>query len=222
MKFFLIISLLVCSSAWGFRLTPMSDTLELSQKKKFINFQIENGSTESLPVQLTVKLRKMNEAGEDVLEDTKEISIYPDQIIVPGEQKRSIKVAWLGGDLKDEKAFRIIAEQLPLELNKTKSKTGIKMLLKYVAALYVNPKDTEAKVSCEVVKGEFWCKNSGNKHRILNFKSIDIDKVSISQDELKRINGENILPGVQRKIKLSLPEKVKNSSKAKVEIKLND
>jgi len=177
-------------------------------------------------VQLTVKLRKMNEAGEDILEDTKEVSIYPDQIIVPGEQKRSIKVAWLGGDLKDEKSYRIIAEQLPLELGKSKSKTGIKMLLKYVAALYVNPADTKSNVSCEIMKSEFWCKNSGNKHQILNFKSISIadgkKKIEIAEDELKRINGENILPGIQRKIKLKLPESIKQTSKAKVEIKLND
>lgn len=212
--------LLLCSvfpfSLWAFRLDPMSATIELKDGQEHFNFVIENETAEPLPVQISLFERKIKETGEDELKETEEILAFPDQIIVPPEQKRSVKVTWSGKaeELKTEKAFRFVAEQLPLELKKDKkNKTGIKMLLKYVAALYVNPEKTESNVSCVMNEMNLHCENKGNKHQILKFKSFSLEgsnsKVELRPDELKRIQGENILASSKRTFILPPNEKIK-------------
>lgn len=202
---YLLFILLIPQSLLAFRLDPMSTSLELSDNRKYVSFVIENETGQPLPVQINLFERGMKENGEDILKETNEISAFPDQLIIPPEQKRSVKVTWNGKseDIKTEKAFRFVAEQLPLDLNKDKkNKTGIKMLLKYIAALYVNPKDTESKISCSYENSKLACTNEGTKHQIVNFKSLTLQdessKIDFTSIELKKINGENILANGKR------------------------
>lgn len=192
-------------SALAFKIEPMSAELELGTRKQYYNFVINNPSSDPLPIQITLMKRAMAPNGEDILSETKDLEAFPDQLIVPPNQKRSVKVSYLGTDKSaDELSYRFIAEQLPLDLGANKkSKSGIKMLLKYVAAFYVTPKDAKAKISCEVKSKEMVCQNMGSKHQILNLKKIILksgkDEVSLSKEELKGIVGENILASVTRK-----------------------
>lgn len=215
LKRFFLLSLITLN-AHAFRLDPMSATIELKDGQTHFNFVLQNETTTPLPVQISVFARDIKENGEDVLTETNEISIYPDQIIIPPEQKRSVKVVFNGDKkgLKIEKAFRFIAEQLPVDLKKKKTeKAGIKMLLKYLAALYVNPEGTESDVNCELSGTDLICQNSGTKHQITVFKSLQLEsganKVSFSKDDLKKISGENILPGKKRIFSLGFKEEVK-------------
>ncbi len=203
-------------NVYAFRLDPMSATIELKDGQTHFNFVLQNETTKPVPVQISVFARDVKESGEDVLTDTDEISIFPDQIIIPPEQKRSVKVVWSGNtkNLKVEKAFRFVAEQLPVDLKKNKKEAaGIKMLLKYLAALYVNPEGTESDVKCELVEANLVCQNSGTKHQIVVFKSLLLEngsnKVSFEKDDLKKISGENILPGKKRIFSLSFKDDIK-------------
>lgn len=222
---FSLFLLLFSSLSFAFRLDPMSATIELKDNQTYFNYVIENETNQPLPVQISLYSRELKENGEDVLKETEEISAFPDQLIIPPEQKRSVKVAWNGKakDLKEEKAFRFVAEQLPLDLKKAKNeRSGIKMLLKYVAALYVNPEGTESNVKCELdEKTHLVCMNSGNKHQILTFKSMTLEdskkKVDLSKEDLKKIGGENILVGGKRTLNLSFNNEVK-SLKAPVKV----
>lgn len=218
MKLFVVFFLtLITFSSYAFRLDPMSATIELKDNQTYFNFIIENETNQPLPIQVSLFERGLKDNGEDDLKETEEITAFPDQLIIPPEQKRSVKVAWTGKtkDLKIEKSFRFIAEQLPLDLKKAKSeKSGIKMLLKYVAALYVNPEGTESNVSCELnEKYELVCENSGSKHQILTFKSISLEdakkKIDLTKEELQKISGENALVGTKRTLKLSAVKDIK-------------
>lgn len=212
-----IILCLITFNAHAFRLDPMSATIELKDGQTHFNFVLQNETTKPVPVQITVFARDVKETGEDVLSETSEISIFPDQIIIPPEEKRSVKVIYNGNakNLKIEKAFRFIAEQLPVDLKKNKKEqaAGIKMLLKYLAALYVNPEGTETNVACEVSGTDLICQNSGTKHLITVFKSLELQSgpttVEFSKDELKKISGENILPGKRRILSLGFKDAVK-------------
>lgn len=228
MKFLLAaFALTLTSSVFAFRLDPMSASIELKDNQTYFNFVIENESNQPLPVQINLYERGMKENGEDDLTETDELSAFPDQLIIPPEQKRSVKVSWNGKakDLKVEKSFRFVAEQLPLDLKKKKNeKSGIKMLLKYVAALYVNPEGTESKVQCELERSSLVCENSGNKHQILSFKSLVLEdtkkRIEFSKEELRKISGENILVGGKRTINLAFKNELKTlSAPAKVSFK---
>jgi fimbrial chaperone protein len=205
----------------------MSTSIELKDNQKYVSFVIENESSQPLPVQISLYERGMKETGEDILTETSEIAAFPDQLIIPPEQKRSVKVSWNGKaeDLKTEKAFRFVAEQLPLDLDKkNKNKTGIKMLLKYVAALYVNPKGSEENVLCEYENLQLLCSNEGNKHKILNFKNLSLDdgksKVELTDKDLIKVSGENILANSKRVFPLNKSELKKLQNPVKVNFKL--
>ena len=225
MKFFpLFLVLLFSSDILAFQLNPMSATIDLGENKKSFNFVIENESNQPLPVQISLFQRQVKENGEDVLLETNELSAFPDQLIIPAEQKRSVKVTWTGNEkeVKVEKAFRFVAEQLPLNLKKGEEKSGVKMLLKYVASLYVTPKGSKSDVSCSYSELQLRCENRGNKHQLLFFKSLSLadnkTTIKFSEDDLKKLNGENTLALSKRDFNLSFKKEIKN---LKTPVKVN-
>ena len=62
-------------------------------------------------------------------------------MILPPQSTRSVRVQWIGDpNLKEERAYRIIAEQLPVNLSKEKPKSSsVKILVSYHGALFVTP-----------------------------------------------------------------------------------
>lgn len=212
---------------YAFKLEPMSSTIDLTSGEVHANFTIENDTTLPLPIQIQLHQRAMNEEGNDILTPVTDLKAFPDQLIIPPEQKRSIRVMWSGdkAKLNSELSYRFIAEQLPVNLEKKNSTTGIKMLLKYVAALYVTPKSAEAKIKCDFLQEALSCTNSGNKHQILNFKKIKLEGKNISyslqNEELKKISGENVLANSKRTFKLNYIKEnrlLKNVTQVKYEL----
>lgn len=195
---------------YSFTFNPMSQSLDVTEKQKSAQFLLENDSPEKLAIDLSVKNRIMDENGKENLTDTKEVTVFPPQLIIPPREKRTIRVSWHGtNEIKTEKAYRVIAEQLPLKVDdKTKKKSGIQMLMKYMAAFYVTPKDAQSELSvanAKIQNGqlEILIKNSGSKHQILSnpeitFKS-EQEKLTLKSNDLKGLVGENILAFSERK-----------------------
>lgn len=192
---------LLCS----FNFNPMSQSIELGENQKSAQFFIENDSFEKMAVELSVKERKMDENGVETLPATNELTVFPPQMIIPPKEKRTIRVNWLGRkDLLEERSFRVIAEQLPLKVDeKTKKKSGIQMLMKYMAALYITPKDAEPKlkVLSHQKSGKdlsILLENEGNKHQVLAKPLITFGKKSLKGEDLPGLTGENILSKSKR------------------------
>ena len=130
-----------------------------------------------------------------------------------------------------EKAFRIISEQLPIEVDKkVKKKTNVKILLKYIAALYVENGKTEASIKIDSWRVqnkeiELNIKNNGSKHQVLTNLSILFSKegekeIVIGPKDLKNISGENVLAKSERIFKIPLTSSLnKLDAKYKVELK---
>lgn len=194
---------------YAFTFNPMSQSIELEDKQKSAQFLLENDTNEKLAIELTVKNRSMDSEGKETLSETKEITVFPPQLIIPPKEKRTIRVNWNGPkELKDEKSFRVIAEQLSVNVDeKTKRRSGIQMLMRYEAALYVNPKDSESKIKVEAVESKdknlrITIDNSGNKHQILSDPTLTLitpkDKYILKGSDLKGLSGENVLAGQKR------------------------
>lgn len=216
---------------FGFSFSPMSQSIDLGSKQKSAQFQISNESNEKIAVELTVKKRTLDSEGKEILPDTKEITIFPPQMIIPPKEKRTVRVNYNGDTaIISEKAFRVIAEQLPLKVDeKTKKKSGIQMLMKYMAALYVTPEGAEANI--QVVSYEFKnssielvVKNSGSKHQILLDPVLSFEaggkKVGLQGKDLEGFAGENVLAESQRVLKIKTNSTVPH--KANVTLKIND
>ncbi len=215
---------------FAFKFSPMSTSIELGDDQKHAQFFLENDSNEPMAIELTVKERVMNEKGEETLPDAKDVSIFPPQVTIPAKEKRTIRLTW-NGDKKitDEKAFRVIAEQLPIDVNeKPKKKSGIQMLMRYMAALYVTPDEAEASIggTYTVEKKTLKLKitNSGNQHLVLLKPFIQFKKNgkkwTLNETELKGIAGENVLAKSTRVFEAKLTQDI--PAGADFSIKVND
>jgi fimbrial chaperone protein len=194
---------------FAFKFHPMSQSIELSEKQKAVQFWLENDSEEKLGIELTVKERQMDEMGQETLPDTSEITIFPPQVIIPPKEKRAVRVSYSGSsDLKAEKSFRVIAEQLPVKVDeKTKRRSGIQMMMKYMAALYVTPQNADSSIEISSVETQatkllVTVSNKGNKHQILVSPVLTINssntKHVLKEKDLQGFAGENVLANSKR------------------------
>lgn len=229
MRILVFLSLLVLlhpQTLWAFRFSPMSAVMSLEAGEKRLVFAIENESEAPIAVELTLRERVMLKNGQEeqpVLKKN-ELSVYPQQVIVPPGEKRSVRVSWSGETPKKELAYRLIAEQLPIELEEQKTpKTGIKMLMRYVAALYIRPAGTKAELKTTYLRSEgehhlFQIENIGSHHQILTNLQMTLQQgnqsVNVPASLLKTLEGENILAQTTREFKLAKDPSLKQLSPA--------
>lgn len=211
----------------GFSLTPMSHVIELDANQKQAQFLLDNPTDEPMAVEISLRDRIQKEDGTEDTPVSKVLAAFPPQLIIPPEEKRTVRVQWLGEKPKGELAFRVVAEQLPLQVDGKKKKgSGIKMLLKYVAALYVNPGETESNVQVtEVIPGsplQIVIENKGNKHQLLTNAILTLthgkEKLQLKGDDLKGLAGENVLAGTRRVFKIPAQPKVTKDFKGTIKV----
>jgi fimbrial chaperone protein len=206
----------------------MSSSIEAGENSSSL-FYLENDSAQPIAVQLSLAKREMNEDGSEVNSKiNNELSVYPSQLIIQPNEKRSVKVTWNDKQaLATELAFRLIAEQLPVDIEKSKSKkASIKVLLKYIAALYISTDkfSADAQLSKFEVKNDkviFTVDNKGTEHQVLNNLKMMINssktkkEITLEGQDLSGMIGENVLAQSHRNF--SLPKTGKFS-----EISSND
>ena len=191
-------------------------------------FRLENTTPEPVAVEISMKSRLMKLNGEDDLQDAEEqFNVFPSQVVMQPGQVQSVRVQYIGVAVLDrERAFRLIAEQLPIDVGQAPSNGGrMRLLVKYVASVYVLPSNLKAILSVtklEVVDGKWLAitiQNQGKTRKILKNISLDIGSVSLSSLDLKGLEGENILADTIREFRVPLPAQPIDL-KAAVRIKL--
>lgn len=227
----LMLLFIFLSLIFGFTFNPMSQSIDLEENQTSAQFLLENETSEKMAVELSVVERIMDKNGIEKLPETKELSVFPPQLIIPAKDKRTIRVIWNGAKtLSSEKAFRVIAEQLPMKIDrKKKNKSGIQMLMKYMAALYITPPSASSKLIIKEIKSEnnkvlFTIKNEGNKHQVLINPTITFSeqgkKHVLKSDELNGVSGENVLANSERSFSIS--KSLPLTEKAEAIIKVNE
>ncbi len=223
--FVLMLSVVVASEAHAFRFSPFRVKFEPSGAGANQLFTVENDMNASASVQIRITTREVDiNGGEKNADAEKDFTIYPAQMVLKPHAKRSVRVQWVGDPkLKEEKAYRIIAEQLPVNLDKEKPKTSaVKFLVSYRGALFVTPpglahnvtldfsgttQDATGKKMLEIV-----LHNRGTQHALLRNLKLDIkdDKgntVSLAgENQLKGVTGEGILAKHRRRFMIPRPE----------------
>jgi fimbrial chaperone protein len=222
-----VLFLLISNAVFAFKYSPMSLTLTPNDGLKSSNVFLENDSSSPIAIQLSLAKRIMDLNGkEENPEELENLDAYPNQLIIPAFEKRSVKISWQGKSLgKEELSFRVIAEQLPLDVDKTNKKKGnVKILLKYIGALYVDPGNCQSKV--ELVKFNvlekkivFEFENTGSKHQVITNLKLVISKknekdIILEAKSLKNFTGENILPKSKRVFEIEKDETLKKIDSA--------
>jgi fimbrial chaperone protein len=220
-------------NSYAFKLSPMSQSLTPGDGEQHMLFNVQNKSSSPIAVELTIAQRNMDEWGKERHPEVEDqFIIFPDQMIIKAGQKRTVKVTYLGDkNISVEKAYRLIAEQLPIEVaNQDKKKrTNIKILLKYVAAVYVSPVKGESElelltssVDLDAESFVVKVKNKGALHHILNKHHVELNsagnKVLLEKKALKGMFGENLLAGKVRNFRIKTPKSLRG--KRKVSLRL--
>jgi fimbrial chaperone protein len=213
----------------------MVSEMNLDKGGPKLKFSVLNNSDETIAVQIRAAHRRVDEEGKEFRKEAKnEFLIFPSQLFLKANEKRSILVRYKGQPKIDkELPFRIIAEQVDVdskEKKKLKEGANLRILLRYVASLYVGKSDFKGKVDFTNYSFDkknkvinLLAKNSGKKHIVLNELKVRALKgkkevAVFSQDELKGFFNEVVQAGSARKFKMPLKQSIPTDGSVKFEI----
>lgn len=229
-----IILLTFSTNIRAFKFTPMNINLQTEGRGKSQVAYIENDSSEKIAIQIKVATREILENGKEVRSKVEDkISIFPRQMILKPKEKRTVRIRWNGPkSLKKEKSFRVIAEQLPIEIAQVKKKkTNIKILLKYSAALYVTDNKFKPDVLIKSVllipqkkTMRVFLENTGTAHQVIYKSKLKIvnskTRNSFSITGGQSISNINILAKTKRYVDLPLDKRIKTKNSDDLTVKL--
>ncbi|MEX2443529.1 MAG: fimbria/pilus periplasmic chaperone [Alkalispirochaeta sp.] len=213
-----LLAILMVPMAHGFQLRPMTQTMDAAGEPPRTTFQVRNTTDAPIAVQMRVTSRRIDSSGTEYNDDaSEELQIFPSQLILRPGQIQTVRVRWTGAPVtSEERAFRVVAEQLPVNLDgDNQESTGISMMLRYRAALYVRPPEatadvtvTELDVQEEVVRVRV--ENRGTAHQLLAEGSLLVQSGEqqrrLDAREIDAVATVNLLPGNERWI--SIPREV--------------
>jgi len=201
--------------ASALQMNPLSLVLKPAGGGAKQSFRVSNESNKPIAVQFSVMTRQQVNNKEIRRPADRDFMIYPAQTIIPAKSTQKVRVEWLGaGKLPREQAYRLIAEQVHVSLQK-QQQTGINMLMTLVGALYVQPNGTKSNVTVKAVQRQgnklaVTLANSGTRHQLMNYATMTLrngNKVlTLKGNALKGINGNNVLAGATKRFFVPLPK----------------
>lgn len=211
------ILLLLAAPAAAFNFTPIDATLRPAGSGATQTFSVENPSPGPVAVEITMHSREMTPEGDDVLAPAGDLfTVYPSQLILPPGGRQSVRVQWNGpAELDGERAFRLIAEELPIDLGDDEDEgAGLDLLVRYVASVYVQPQGAEARISIDAETDDdgvvLVIRNQGTMRAVLRDEDYAIyadgERVELDEAQIEALSAVNVLAGHTRR--LAIPDSV--------------
>ncbi len=207
-----------CPIAHALKISPFKAAIEPKNKSKTQVFHVDNNSDEPTAVQISVLTWDQAADGSEINIESDDFAVFPAQIILKPHENRAVRVQWLGTRLPvNEKSYRVLVEQITTNLkDMPEQQTGVKFMLRFMAALYVTPEN--AKSDVRVAGYEIMPENTlrvdmenmGTAHTLLKKPSLALITPSgapfvLTADNLKPIDGENVHAGKTRSFAITLP-----------------
>ncbi len=152
----LLTALVACVAVPLFPLSfaPMLSEIDLQDGQGRARFTVRNEYGRPVAVQIEARTREIDIHGNEGREPTDALAVYPTQLVLDAGERQQIAVEWLEGRIDKERAFRVIAEEVPVDLeDRSDSRARLRMNMRYVTSLYIRPEGaapdiriTEAKV----------------------------------------------------------------------------
>ncbi len=212
-KLFLkICFLLLATSGFSFNLQPMVAHLETRGNESFKTFEVTNDGNTSVAVRFTLLTRSSTPGGLEFNENAAEyFSITPDFFVMEPNSKVTLTLEWKGPEeVLNELAFRLVAETLPVEDDGSSIASGIQVLFRYVASVYVGNETFSPSLITTVVGalgplGETGFKikvvNHGTRHVIVDSLRLSVpisnrNILRLGKKDLGALFGANYLPEI--------------------------
>jgi P pilus assembly chaperone PapD len=172
---------------------------------------VANDGDQALAVRFAVLARTAGPDGKEINMDTGSMfTIYPARVVVEPNSTAAVKLQWNGpADVTSERAFRLVAENVALDAAAEPSSSGIKVMFRYIASIYVG-KAAFAPELIWTVKGATGAAgvkgfnvvilNKGKRHVVADSTIMTItgtkgSVVKLGPNELGPLSGANYLPG---------------------------
>lgn len=209
---------LLTAPAAALKISPFKTSLDAGSANPTEVFRVENNADESAAVEISVTTWSIAADGsENNAPAENDFIVFPAQMVLKPHESRAVRVQYVGAAPSQEKAYRVIAEQLPVSLQDTPDAGSyVKFMLKFRAALYVTPKDAAPRVrvvsaaaqSGGVLRLEL--ANEGAAHAVMQKSRLDVvfdggRSLSLDAAGLKGLEGENMHAGATRVFLLPLP-----------------
>jgi fimbrial chaperone protein len=233
MKKIVLMAIIMSLNVVALRVELSNDTFATTGRSANRNLFVTNNSEKMIALEVYAQSRVIDsETGVDELEDVEDFLIYPNQLLLQPDEQQVVTLTWVGPqDITEEKAFRIIVEELNLSLGDDDSDEGMTVklaaLTKVVKAAYVSPEEAKSNVvisQATVIEGtdisdkkiRLTFKNDGTAHKILKQTTVKItpynesgnsvksESISIIPDELNGVL--NILAKSERIIEIGWPK----------------
>lgn len=198
----------------AFTLEPITALLAPAGARSVATFRVKNDGSARIAVRMSALTRAVDDQGVESNQSAAELfTIYPSRLIVEPGATASVKIQWKGdSSLSAERCFRFVAEQVPVSDAGDAQVTGIKMMFKYVASLYVGDEKFKPNLAARVAGAlspeglagyEVSIANKGQRHFILQSASVDFAAPdgqirTLTAADLGPLIGANYLPSSSR------------------------
>ena len=212
----------------SFEFSPIIANLKPSGSGASSAFTVTNTGANRIPVQVSIVAREPDIAGKEVYKETEKVNemfrIFPSQIVLKPKETRTLRIRYVGSPkVKSELAFRIIAEELPVNVSDpgkvyTTAVAQVNITTRYIGSLYVTPSGAAPNVSVDVKRVEIPGKNleltitnRGTSHQVIKSPIVRIKpirggkEIVLPATEVKSLVNQNILSSKTRKFNLAWP-----------------
>jgi fimbrial chaperone protein len=209
--------------AQAYRVEPMSLELESAGRGAQGAFRVINDGTEPVAIEVRLAARSLAEDGTETLSAVgDQFILFPTQMILRPGQSQAVRVQWKAdANLPREQNFRIITEQLPVNLQRERAGGAqIGITLRYQGTLYVRPDRAKAAVAVQEARVEpapgggsqlaLLLANNGTRHAILGTDlKVTVragkETVTLEGEKTGAMLGANLLAGNKRRFVVPLP-----------------
>jgi len=221
--------------ALSFQLLPISRTFSPTGSGSTQSYQVINDTQEKLAVEVSIVERQIDIAGQESHKQAADdFLIYPPQILLNPGESQTVRVTWLGEPKPSkELAYRLIAEQLPINLGKPQDNQSqpvgaVKLLMRYLGSIYIRPTNVKQNVVLETVEPlqgkndekqlAITLHNQGTAHAVLKNLHLQLSAagqklmVNLKGEQLAAMNNAVILSGNKRRFIIPHPPELPTSA----------
>lgn len=234
----ILIAFATSSAHAAFEFGPIISNVAPSGPGATTSYTVSNTGENKIPVQVSIVAREPDESGKEVYSETEAVSdmfrIFPAQLVLNPKETRTVRVTYVGTPkLKSEMAFRVIAEELPVDMSDPKkvykkAVANVTIAVKYVGSLYVTPAGAKSSLQLEAVPAaktagtkdqakqelSLTITNTGTAHEVVRKPALTLESgvdksvVVLTANDLATMTNLNILAGKKRKFTLQWPAKL--------------
>jgi fimbrial chaperone protein len=225
------IFMFLSTMSWGLSLEPLIQSFNpASASGRIRTFRVTNTTDQPIAVVIRMTTRSVDENGAETREEAdNDFVVFPSRVTLQPGTSQAVRVQYTGtGGQEVERAYRIIAEQIPVDFGTGTQESGgaIDMLFRYIGAVYVTPPGSRQDVVLAEAERRpladgragflLRFENRGTRHAILGNLTVTLtlsdtggsrlDSLSFATQDLTVLGGKNVLAGNALEQTVELPE----------------